>query len=94
MHPLLSLVEDIAERLSKQCDAATDPTVGQELAHIGIGVIALGENLQKILHILAHVPKDVRLKAAEDAAHCDHGSKPQASQNTDAVISPVAPNLH
>lgn len=86
MHPLLQIADTAATKLAQLCDTTKDVQLRHELAMIGLALVAVGESMEHLLHLLAHVPEDVRLKAAEDAKAC--------SGHAETTETTIAPSLH
>lgn len=86
MHPLLQIADTAAAKLAHLCDTTKDVQLRHELAMIGLALVAVGKSMEHLLHLLAHVPEDVRLKAAEDVKAC--------SGHAETTETTIAHTLH
>ena len=92
MHPLLQVADTALTKLSHLCDTIQDEQLCHELALIGLAVANMGESMEHLLHLLAHVPVEVRLKAAEDAKACDRQA--ELAETTETTETAIAHTLH
>lgn len=75
MHPTLDLLKHTSTAVAELCTQATDDVLRAKLAVVGLGVAAAGEHVLALLHVLAHVPQEVRDAAVQAARACEHNEE-------------------